>query len=145
MQFTVTNNNMRYSFTFWPDFVTIRVEDLQSGIFVTTLDIPIQVWQLVDVQRNQFRDYHSSTIPITENQQGSMEMYQQVDMAAGYVPFGSFVNDNQFQAGSIEHRFAWENEGSQENPIEVDSDTDSGFVNDLRPALAEIQNSQQFN
>ena len=47
MIFSVQNSNLMYSVEFSPDLVQIQVREIVSGVFLTRMDIPIQVWHIV--------------------------------------------------------------------------------------------------
>ena len=143
-----------YSVEFSPDLVQIQVRETVSGVFLARMDIPIQVWHMVEVMRRDFNEHHMMQVPITENQLGTMQMMEEVpehvgmnypeipDSRYGAQPFDDFL-------------FPWEEEGSVENPITIDED--EGFSETMtpqntppqqppamepRPALRSIENLQ---
>ena len=51
MIFSVENSNFLYS-------VEIQVRETVSGEFLTRMDIPIQIWHMVEVMRLDFNEHH---------------------------------------------------------------------------------------
>ena len=78
MIFLAQNSNLMYSVEFSPDLVQTQVRETVSGVFLTRMDIPIQVWHMVEVMRRDFNEYHMMPFPITENQLGTMQMMEEV-------------------------------------------------------------------
>ena len=111
------------------------------------MDIPIQVWHMVEVMRRDFSEHHMMQNPITENQLGTMQTMEEVSEHEGMnypeIPDSRFVVQpvNDFL-------FPWE-EGSVDNPITIEED--EGFSErrtpvseppemEARPALRSIEN-----
>ena len=67
MVFSVENSNLMYSVEFSPDLVQIQVRETVSGVFLTRMDIPIQICHIVEVMRMDFNEQHVTQIPMTEN------------------------------------------------------------------------------
>ena len=63
-----------YSVEFSPDLVQIQVRETVSGFFLARMDIPIQVWHMVEVMRRDFSEHHMTQVPMTENQLEEMQM-----------------------------------------------------------------------
>ena len=57
-----------FSVEFSPDLVQIQVRETVSGAFLARMDIPIQVWHMVEVMQRDFNEHHRTQVPITENQ-----------------------------------------------------------------------------
>ena len=72
-----------YSLELSPDLVQIQVRETVSGVFLARMDIPIQVWHMVEVMRTDFNEQHMMQIPITENQLGTMQMMEEVSDHVG--------------------------------------------------------------
>ena len=49
-----------------------------SGVFLARMDIPIQVWLMVEAMRRDSNEYHMTQGPITENQLAIMQMMEEV-------------------------------------------------------------------
>ena len=78
MIFSVQNSNLMYSVEFSPDLVQIQVRETVSGVFLARMDIPIQVWHIVEVMRRDFSEHHMMQNSIKENQLGTMQMMEEV-------------------------------------------------------------------
>ena len=120
MIFTVQNSNLRYSVEFSPDLVQIQMRETVSGVFLAQMDIPIQVWHMVEVMPRDFNEQHMMQVP-TENQLATMQMMEEVSDHVGMnypeIPDSSFV------AQPVDNfLFPWEEAGSAENPITIDED-----------------------
>ena len=48
--------------------LTIKVLESVSGFFLVQLDVPIQVWHMIEIMRRDFSERHRMQAPITENQ-----------------------------------------------------------------------------
>ena len=61
--FSVQNSNLMYSVDFSPDLVQTQVRETVSGTFLAQMDVPIQVWHMVEVMRKGFQrtSYNPST------------------------------------------------------------------------------------
>ena len=75
MIFSVQNSNLMYSVEFSPDLVQIQVRETVSGVFLARMDIPIQVWHMVEVMRRDFNEHHVTQVPMTENQIEEMQIW----------------------------------------------------------------------
>ena len=108
-----------YSVEFLPDLEQLRVQETVSGVFLARMDIPIQVWHMVEVMRRDFNEHHMTQVPITENQSGTMQMIKEVSKHVGMnypeIPGSKFVAQpvDDFQ-------FSWEEAESAENSISID-------------------------
>ena len=71
MRFTVTNSNLIYSFSFTPEKLHIHINDTSNNLFMTCLEMPVEVLQIIEQQRQQFNSFHMSQVPLTENQMGT--------------------------------------------------------------------------
>ena len=95
MIFSTQNSNLMYSVEFSPDLVQTQVRETVSGVFLARMDIPIQVWHMVEVIRRDFNEHHMMQVPITENQLGTMQMMAEVSDHVGMnlpkIPDSKFV------------------------------------------------------
>ena len=129
MIFSVQNSNLMYSVEFSPDLEQIQVRETVSGVFLTRMDIPIQVWHMVEVMRRDFNEHHMMQVPITENQLGTMQMMKEVSEHVG-MNYPE-IPDSRFVAQPVDDfLFPWE-QGSVENPITIDED--EGFSETMTP------------
>ena len=78
MIFSVQNNNLMFSVEFSADLVQIQVQETVCGVFLARMDIPIQVWHMMEVMRRDFNEHHITQVPPTENQFGEMQMMEEV-------------------------------------------------------------------
>ena len=83
MIFAATNDNMQWSLDFGPDSVVIQVKDLELHVVLSRTELPLAVWSLLENQRQQFLTNHLARVPITPNQQGTMEMREEVLSSIG--------------------------------------------------------------
>ena len=67
-----------FSVEFLPDLEQIQVRKTVSGVFLARMDIPIQVWHMVEMMRRDFNEHHMTQVSITENQLGYMQMMEEV-------------------------------------------------------------------
>ena len=148
MIFSVSNDGIQWILDFGPDSVTIAVNDLNQNITISSQEIPLAAWQLLLSQRQDFLDNHLSRIPITQNQEGTMAMRDEVLSSVG----AQDLDTCSYQVLDLEDiEFNWENdqldldavfragidtlfspttfddlsmEGSFENPIVLDEQED---------------------
>ena len=121
MIFSVQNSNLMYSVEFSPDLVQIQVRETVSGVFLARMDIPIQVWHMVELMRRDFNEHHMTKVPMTENQLEEMQMMEEVfDHEGMNYPE---IPDSRFVAQTVDDfLFPWEEAGSAENPITIAED-----------------------
>ena len=62
MIFSVQNNNLTFSVEFSADLVQIQVRETVCGVFLVRMDIPIQVWHMVEVMRRDFNEHHTTEV-----------------------------------------------------------------------------------
>ena len=128
--------------------LTIAVNDLDQNLTTSSQEIPLAAWQLLLSQRQDFLDNHLPRVPITENQEGTMEMTDEVLSSVG----AQDLDTSSYQVSGLQDiEFNWENsqldmdavltpgidtpfspttfddlsmEGSIENPIVLDEEED---------------------
>ena len=61
-----------------PDSLTIAVNDLDQNIRISSQEIPLAAWILLLSQRQDFLNNHLARVPITPNQEGTMEMRDEI-------------------------------------------------------------------
>ena len=148
MIFLVCNDGIQWTLNFGPDSVTIAVNDLVQIIATSSQEIPRAAWQLLLSQRQDFLDTHLARVPITQNQEGTLEMRDEVLSSVG----AHDLDTSGYQLTDLENiEFNWENsqlvmdsvftrgintpfssatfddlsmEGSVENPIVLDEEED---------------------
>ena len=80
--------------------------DLVQKITISSQEIPLAAWQLLLFQRQDFLDNHLSRVPIIHNQEGTMEMRDEVFFSVG----AQDLDTSRFQVSDLEDiEFNWEN------------------------------------
>ena len=148
MIFSVSNDGIQWTLDFGPDSVTIAVNDLEQKITISSQEITLAASQLLLSQRQDVLDNHLSRVPITPNQEGTMEMREEVLSSVG----AQDLDTSSYQVSDLEDiEFNWDNsqlemdavfrpgidtpfsltifddlsmEGSVENPIVLDEEED---------------------
>ena len=153
MIFSVSSDGIQWILDFGPDSVTIAVFDLDQNITISSQEIPLAAWQLLLSQRQDFLNNRLSRVPITENQEGTMDMRDEVLSSVG----AQDLDTSSYQVSDLEDiEFNWENpqldmdavfrpgidtpfsptvfddllmgDGSVENPIVLDEEEDKENV-----------------
>ena len=83
MIFSVSNDGIQWTIDFGPDSVTIALNDLDQNLTISSQEIPLAVWQLLLSQRQDFLINHLPRVPITENQEATMDMRDEVLSSVG--------------------------------------------------------------
>ena len=83
MIFWVFNDEIQWTLDFGPDSVTIIVKDLNRNITVSSQEIPLAVWLFLFSQRQHFMDNTLPRVPINQNQEGKMEMNDDILSSVG--------------------------------------------------------------
>ena len=83
MIFSVSNDGIQWTLDFAPDSVTIAVTDLVQNITISSQEIPLAAWHMLWSQRQDFLDIHLPRVPITQNQEGTIEMRHEVLSSVG--------------------------------------------------------------
>ena len=148
MIFSVSNYGIHWTLDFGPDSVTIAVNDVDRNITISSQEIHVAAWQLLLSQRQDFLNNHLPGMPITQNQEGTMEKRDEVLSSVG----AQDLDTSSYQISDLEDtEFNWENsqldmdavfrpstdtpfspstfddfslEGSVENPIVLDEEED---------------------
>ena len=148
MIFSVSNDGIQWTLDFGPDSVSIAVNDLDQNIAISSQEIPLAAWQLLLSQRQDFLNIHLARVPITHNQEGTMEMGDEVLSSLG----AQNSDISSYQVSDLENiEFNWvnsqlemdavfrpgidtpfspttlenlSNEGSVENPTVLDEEED---------------------
>ena len=66
-----------FSVEFSADLVEIQVRETVFGVFLAQMDIPTQVWHMVEVMRMDFNENHITQVSKTENQLEIMQMMEE--------------------------------------------------------------------
>ena len=78
MIFSVSNEGIQWTLDFGPNSVTISVNNLNQNITISSQGTPLVAWKLLLSQRQDFLNNHLARVPITPNQEGAMEMRDEV-------------------------------------------------------------------
>ena len=147
MIFSASNDGIQWTLDFGPDAVTTAVNDLDQNITLSSREIPLAAWQVLLSQRQDFLNNHLARVPLTPNQEGTMEMRDDVFSSVG----GQDLDTSSYQVSNLEDiQFNWEDsqlgsvfkpgidtpfspttfddllmdDGSVENPIVLDEEQD---------------------
>ena len=82
MIFSVSNDGIECSLDFGSDSVTLTVKDLVQEMTISSHEIPLAAWSLLS-QRQEVLNNHQERVPITHNQEGTMEMRDEVLLSVG--------------------------------------------------------------
>ena len=106
MIFSVSNDGIQWTLGFGPDSVTIAVNDLDQNLTTRSQEVPLAARQLLLSQRQEFLNNHVPRVPITHNQEGTMEMRDEVLSSVG----AQDLDTSSYQVSDIEDiQFNWEN------------------------------------
>ena len=83
LSLSVSNDEIQWTLNFAPDSVTIAVIDLVQKITISSQEIPPAAWQLLLSQTQDFLDIHLPRVPLTQNQEGTMKMRDEVLSSVG--------------------------------------------------------------
>ena len=100
MIFSVSKDGIQWTLDFGPDSVTIAVNDLEQNLTISSQEIPPAAWQLLLSQRQDFFNNHLPRVPITENQEGTMDMRDEVLSSVG----AQDLDTSSYQVSDLEDR-----------------------------------------
>ena len=119
MIFSVSNDGIQWTLDFGPDSVNVAVKDFDQKITISSQEIPLAAWQLLSSQRQDFLNNHLARVPITPNQEGTMEMRDEVLSSEG----AQDLDTSSYQVSDLEDiEFNWEN-----SQLEMDAVFRSGI------------------
>ena len=105
MIFLVSNVGIQCTLDFRPDSVTITVNDIVQNLTISSQEKPLAAWQFLLSQRLDFLDNHLPRVPITQSQEGTMEMRDEVLSKVG----AQDINTSSYQVPDLEDiEFNWE-------------------------------------
>ena len=105
MIFSVSNDGMQWILDFGPDSVTIAVNNLNKNITISSQEILLAARQLLLSQRQDFLNNHLARVPITPNQEGTIEMREEVLSSVG----AQDLDTSSYQVSDLEDiEFNWE-------------------------------------
>ena len=105
MQFTVSNNGTQWILDFGTDSVVLSVKELDENLTISSVENPLAAWSLLLSQRQEFLNNHLPRVPITPNQQGTIEMREEVLSSVGTQD----TNTRGYELSNLEDiEFSWE-------------------------------------
>ena len=105
MIFSVSNDGIQWSLYFGPDSVTFTAKYLDQTITISSQEIRLAAWKLLLSQRQKFLDVHMPRVSITQNQEGTMEMRDEVLSSVR----AQDLDTSSYQASDLEDiEFNWE-------------------------------------
>ena len=129
MIFSVSSDGIQWTLDFGPDSVTITVNDLDQIITIGSQEIPLAAWQLHLSQRQDFLNNHIARVPITPNQEGTMEMRDEVLSSVG----AQDLETSSYQVSDLEDiESNWEN-----SQLDMDSVFRPGIDTPFSPTVFE--------
>ena len=106
MIFSVSNDGIQWTLDFGPDSVGIAVNYLDQKLTIISQEIPLAAWQLLLSQRQDFLDNRLPGVPITQNQERTLEVRDEVLSSLG----AQELDTSSYQVSDLEDReFNWEN------------------------------------
>ena len=102
----MSNDGIQWTLDFGPNSVTIAVNDLDQNITISSFEIPLAAWHLLLSQRQNFLNNHLARVRNTPNQEGTMEMRDEVLSSVG----AQDLDTSSYQVSDLEDiEFNWEN------------------------------------
>ena len=127
MQFTVSNNGTQWILDFTPDSVVLSEKDLDENLTISSLEIPLAAWSLLLSQRQEFLSNHLPRVPITPNQQGTLEMREEVLSSVG----AQDTDTSGYELSDLEDiEFSWEDPA-----VDMDSVYRPGIDTPFSPSI----------
>ena len=127
MTFSVPNDRIQWTLNFGPDSVTIAVNDLDQNITISSQEIPLAAWQLLLSQRQDILNNHLARVPITPNQERTIEMREEVLSSVG----AQDLDSSSYQVSDLEDiEFNWEN-----SQLDIDSVFRPGIDTPFSPTV----------
>ena len=105
MLFSVSYDGIQWTLHFGPDSVTIAVNNLDQKITISSQERTLAAWQLLLLQRQDFLNNHLARVLITPNEEGTMEMRDEVLSSVG----AQDLDTSSYQVSDLEDiEFNWE-------------------------------------
>ena len=107
MIFSVSNDGIQWTLDFGHEYVTIAVNDRDQNLTISSQEIPLAAWQMLLSQRQDFLNNHLARVPITSNQEVTMEMRAEVLSSVGTQN----LDTSSYQVSDLEYiEFNWQND-----------------------------------
>ena len=101
------------------------INDLDQNKTISSQEIPLAAWQLLLSQRQDFLNKHLARVPITPNQEGTMEMREEVLSSVG----AQDLDISSYQVSDLEDiELNWEN-----SQLDMDAVFRPGIYNPFSP------------
>ena len=127
MQFTVSINGTLWILDFGPDSVVLSVKDLDENLTISSLEIPLAAWSLLLSQRQEVLDNLLPRVPITPNQQETIEMREEVLSIVGVQD----TDTRGYELSDLEDiEFSWEDPA-----VDMDSVYRPGIDTPFSPSI----------
>ena len=105
--FSVSNDGFEYCLESGPDSVDVTVNDLVQEKPIRFQDIPHAAWSLLMSERQAFLNIELAPVPITPNQEGTLERRDELFSSAG----AQDIDTNGYQVSDLDDvDFCWEND-----------------------------------
>ena len=105
MIFSVSNEGIQWTLDFGSDSATIAANDFDQNSTINCQEIPLAAWQLLLSQRQGFLNNHLPRVPITQNQEETMEMRDELLSSVG----AQDLDTSSYQVSDLEDiKFNWE-------------------------------------
>ena len=105
MIFSVSNDGIELYLDFGPDSVTLTVKDLTQELTISSQENPLTAWSLLS-QIQEILNNHLARVPITPNQEGTIEIRDVVLSSVGVQD----MDTRGYQVSDLEDNdFHWEN------------------------------------
>ena len=127
---SVSNDGIQWTLDFGPDSLTIAVNDLDQNITISLQEIPLAAWLLLLSQRQDFLNNHLARVPITPNQEGTMEMRDEVL----YSVEAQDLDTSSYQVSDLEDiEFNWE-----DSQLDMDAVFNPGIDTPFSPTFDDL-------
>ena len=105
MIFSVSNDGIQWNLDFGPNSVTIAVNDINQNITISSQEMPLAAWQWLLSRRQDFLNNRQARVPNTPNEEGTMEMRDEVLSSVG----AQDLDTSSYQVSDLEDiEFNWE-------------------------------------
>ena len=105
MIFSVSNDGIQWTLEFGPNPDNNEVNDLDQNITSSSQEMPLAAWQLFLSERQVFLNNHLERVPIPPNQEGTIEMREEVLSSVG----AQDLDTSSYQVSDLEDiEFNWE-------------------------------------
>ena len=141
MIFSVSIDGIQWTLDFGPDSVTIAVNDHDQNITSISQELPLAARHLLLAQRLDFLNNHLARVPITLNQEGAMEMRDEVLSSVG----AEVLDTSSYQVSDLEDiEFNWENSQLDKDSVfrpGIDTPFSRTVFDDLLMGDGSVENS----